>query len=252
MSQSAAVNPERLPSVAYAGVNVITTGLLARQYGASTDMLHDNYRNNRERFAEGRHYYMLASDDLRKFKSDRPDLIGSVVGARARSLILWTERGAARHAKMLDTDQAWDVFEQLEDSYFNAKAKRGEGSDLSTVSDRVPLYFFTVDTVIRHRLLFSKVYLLLNLFAGSKRFKEMTREQVDEVASFCDRFTIGLDTRADWQRIKANQQRLHGEPKQLDFISELLEIENAPEDESSEALISKTHALNKESDNDLS
>ncbi|EGA8634781.1 hypothetical protein ABRM53_005331 [Escherichia coli] len=40
---------------------------------------------------------------------------------KARSLILWTERGAARHAKMLETDQAWDVFEKLEDCYFSQK-----------------------------------------------------------------------------------------------------------------------------------
>ncbi|KAA9920381.1 hypothetical protein, partial [Escherichia coli] len=38
-------------------------------------------------------------------------------------LILWTERGAARHAKMLETDQAWEVFEKLEDSYFNQYEK---------------------------------------------------------------------------------------------------------------------------------
>ncbi|EID3015364.1 hypothetical protein LB105_005370, partial [Salmonella enterica] len=37
------------------------------------------------------------------------------------SLILWTERGAARHAKMLETDQAWEVFEKLEDCYFSQK-----------------------------------------------------------------------------------------------------------------------------------
>ncbi|HIB5071822.1 TPA: P22AR C-terminal domain-containing protein, partial [Escherichia coli] len=34
-------------------------------------------------------------------------------------LILWTERGAARHAKMLETDRAWEVFEKLEDCYFS-------------------------------------------------------------------------------------------------------------------------------------
>ncbi|MCJ8793617.1 ORF6N domain-containing protein, partial [Acinetobacter baumannii] len=43
------------------------------------------------------------------------------ISNKTRSLILWTERGAARHAKMLDTDQAWEVFEQLEDCYFVRK-----------------------------------------------------------------------------------------------------------------------------------
>ncbi|EOV4290520.1 P22AR C-terminal domain-containing protein, partial [Escherichia coli] len=41
------------------------------------------------------------------------------IARNVRSLILWTERGAARHAKMLETDQAWEVFEKLEDCYFS-------------------------------------------------------------------------------------------------------------------------------------
>ena len=36
--------------------------------------------------------------------------------------MLWTVRGAARHAKMLETDMAWDVFEMLEDSYFSSQS----------------------------------------------------------------------------------------------------------------------------------
>ncbi|HCP8669594.1 TPA: phage antirepressor Ant, partial [Escherichia coli] len=49
----------------------------------------------------------------------QPSLRGLQISPKARSLILWTERGAARHAKMLETDQAWDVFEKLEDCYFS-------------------------------------------------------------------------------------------------------------------------------------
>ena len=39
-----------------------------------------------------------------------------------RVFYLWTKRGAARHAKMLNTDRAWEVFEALEDNYFNRPA----------------------------------------------------------------------------------------------------------------------------------
>ena len=42
-----------------------------------------------------------------------------LVGKRAPSLYLWTKRGASRHAKILDTDKAWDVFDELEQSYFD-------------------------------------------------------------------------------------------------------------------------------------
>ena len=43
------------------------------------------------------------------------------VGKNAKALTLWTQRGAARHAKMLNSDRAWDVFELLEDTFFARK-----------------------------------------------------------------------------------------------------------------------------------
>ncbi|MCI2170988.1 MAG: hypothetical protein LKK48_05400 [Schleiferilactobacillus perolens] len=43
----------------------------------------------------------------------------SLVADRTAHLYLWTRRGAARHSKMLGTDNAWDVFDSLEENYFN-------------------------------------------------------------------------------------------------------------------------------------
>lgn len=37
----------------------------------------------------------------------------------APTLYLWTRRDAARHAKMLNTEKALEVFEKLEEFYFN-------------------------------------------------------------------------------------------------------------------------------------
>lgn len=92
----------------------------------------------------------------------------------------------------------------------------------STTRDRLPLYHFAVDTMVNHHVSFSKAYVLVNLFAGTRCFKEMSKEQVAEVAEFCDRFALGQDTRNDWQRIANNQANLFGEPKQLDMVQKLL------------------------------
>ena len=54
---------------------------------------------------------------MREFKNKVTH--SNLVAPRAKHLILWTERGAARHAKMLETDRAWEVFEKLEDRYFS-------------------------------------------------------------------------------------------------------------------------------------
>ena len=41
------------------------------------------------------------------------------ISPKTRHLYLWTKQGAARHSKMLGTERAWDVFDELEESYFN-------------------------------------------------------------------------------------------------------------------------------------
>jgi hypothetical protein len=133
MSQS--VTPfsiETLPVVVHQDVRVVTTELLARAYGTAESNIQDNYRKNIDRFEPGKHFFKLEGEALRDFKNrpesfrsvgdNQPNSIGSV-GARASSLILWTERGAARHAKMLSTDEAWNVFERMEDCYFKTERK---------------------------------------------------------------------------------------------------------------------------------
>jgi len=107
---------ERIPEVTYKGHRVVTTATLAAAYGAGSKHIQDNFSNHAERFEEGKHFYRVVGAELRAFKN-YPDNIG-LVDPHARHLILWTAKGAARHAKILDTDEAWEVFEKLEDAYF--------------------------------------------------------------------------------------------------------------------------------------
>lgn len=100
--------------------------------------IRQNHHENKVRFVEGKHFFKVVGNDLKELRvalnysqnlrvtlsnsqNLQPSLRGLQISPKARSLILWTERGAARHAKMLETDQAWDVFEKLEDCYFSQK-----------------------------------------------------------------------------------------------------------------------------------
>lgn len=38
-----------------------------------------------------------------------------------RTLYLWTEQGAVRHCKSINTTEAWAMFDNLEENYFNPK-----------------------------------------------------------------------------------------------------------------------------------
>ncbi|MDN6636678.1 MAG: ORF6N domain-containing protein, partial [Lacticaseibacillus paracasei] len=100
-----AVEAKDLQVIEYRGLRVVTTELMAAGYGSEPKNIHDNFQNNLQRFVEGKHFFRVEGEELRALKN-RPEIIG-VVGKNARSLILWTERGAANHAKMLETDKAW-------------------------------------------------------------------------------------------------------------------------------------------------
>ncbi|HAZ3902928.1 TPA: ORF6N domain-containing protein [Escherichia coli] len=110
------VNPENLPVIEWQGVRVVTTETLAAGYGTDEANIRKNLSRNLERFEDGKHYFLLTGDALKAFK-DRVT-IGHSVGRNARSLTLWTEHGAARMSKIVDTDEAWSFFEKMEQAYF--------------------------------------------------------------------------------------------------------------------------------------
>ncbi len=98
---------------------MVTTELLASLYGTEPDYIRKNFNRNSGRFVIGKHYFLLENEKLREFKHSMSLRPSVKIARNVRSLILWTERGAARHAKMLETDRAWEVFEKLEDCYFS-------------------------------------------------------------------------------------------------------------------------------------
>ncbi|EOT4175839.1 TPA: ORF6N domain-containing protein [Escherichia coli] len=121
------VSAETLSPITHNQIPVITTELLAKLYGCSVECIHRNHHRNKERFAEGKHYIIAKGTDLQNLKISLRDF--QTIAPNVRKLILWTERGAARHAKMLETDQAWEVFEKLEDCYFSQKRQEEKAPD---------------------------------------------------------------------------------------------------------------------------
>lgn len=100
---------------------VLTTKQLAECYETKEINIQKNLSVNKERFIEGKHYYKLEGEELKEFKNLLTD--SKVVNPRTPSLILWTEKGASRMCKILDTDRAWEQFDILEETYFNVKNK---------------------------------------------------------------------------------------------------------------------------------
>ena len=99
-------------------IRVMTTEQLAEAYGCDVQHIKQNFNNNKERFTDGKHYFRLEGADLKSFKR-QVENFDLPVSKFASAIYLWTKRGAARHSKMLGTERAWDVFDELEESYFN-------------------------------------------------------------------------------------------------------------------------------------
>ncbi|SRZ58286.1 antirepressor protein [Escherichia coli] len=125
------ISVETLSPITHNQIPVITTELLAQLYDTEILNIQVNFTRNKERFVEGKHFFKAVGEELKNLRLTLSKSQNHI-SPKTRSLILWTERGAARHAKMLETDQAWDVFEKLEDCYFRQCKKNTGKQEKST------------------------------------------------------------------------------------------------------------------------
>lgn len=126
------------------GQRVLTSAQIADCYDTTVNCIKQNFHANRDRFVEGKHYIVLTGGELKAFKNevriphqDEKQEENEVriphsaeIKAKyqfdtqfkyAKILYLWTEKGALLHAKSLNTDKAWQVYDYLVDFYFRAK-----------------------------------------------------------------------------------------------------------------------------------
>lgn len=99
----------------YKSIRVLTTQQIAEAYGSDTRVISNNFNRNKERYIEGKHYICLEDGEKREFVDHHQIDDGS---KKASKLYLWTEKGAFLHAKSLNTDTAWEVYDRLVDNYF--------------------------------------------------------------------------------------------------------------------------------------
>lgn len=109
---------QELSVIEVKGIRVLTTKQLAEAYGADVKTIQYNFRYNKTRYMLGKHYIEVTGDELRRLKT-RNEFQSQF--KYAKSLYLWTEKGALLHAKSLNTDKAWEVYDYLVDFYFRVK-----------------------------------------------------------------------------------------------------------------------------------
>ncbi|WP_167628822.1 ORF6C domain-containing protein [Listeria valentina] len=99
----------------FENTRVLTSQQIAEAYEVDLQKIQQNFNYNRQRYEEGKHYYLLEGEELRAFKRKIENF---EVAKNLNKLYLWTEKGALLHAKSLNTNKAWDVYDKLVDHYY--------------------------------------------------------------------------------------------------------------------------------------
>lgn len=130
-----------LKIIEYSGIRVLTTQQIANVYETDTKQISYNFNHNKERYQEGKHYILLTGNELRAFREihDLPSNLNKAY--------LWTEKGAFLHAKSLNTDRAWEVYDKLVDFYFCTKEMVN-----TELSPQMQLLMQMVNTMVQKEL----------------------------------------------------------------------------------------------------
>lgn len=105
------------------GIKVLTTRQLAEAYETERKVINNNYLRNKDKFILGKHYIAVEGDEMRHLRTS-PQFEGEL--KKVSKAYFWTEKGALLHAKSLNTDKAWQVYDYLVDFYFRAKEQEPE------------------------------------------------------------------------------------------------------------------------------
>lgn len=207
MSQAELLSPSPVapsfPPLSYQGVPVLTTEMLAQAYEVEPYQIRQNFRNNRERFVEGKHFFIITSGELKEFRL-QVESFYSQISPKVRALTLWTERGAARNAKMLDSDRAWDMFELLEETFF--RVVRPDSSptpdDFTGTLSITPEQQCTLQEIVRAKVevfpknqrpsLYAQAWSRFNAHFRLARYCQLQRDKMSEGITYLTRMELAV------------------------------------------------------------
>lgn len=134
-----------IQKIEHNGITVLTTQQIADAYETNTDTITKNFNRNKERYTEGKHYICLKGDELKEFRAN-----GQIdLSPNTHTFYLWTKKGAFLHAKSLNTDNAWELYDALVDNYFD---KQNRKIDTSKLSPELQMFYVIADAQAKQEL----------------------------------------------------------------------------------------------------
>ena len=165
---------DKIKIVEYCGARVLTTQQLAEAYETNTDTITKNFNRNKDRYVEGKHYVCLKGENLKDFRANgQIDLLPNI-----HTLYLWTEKGTFLHAKSLNTDKAWEVYDRLVEDYFQSRERK-----------------FAIQELPPEMQMFKQLWdMQANTFLEQKRQAEKIEKLESNQKALADTFSAQSDT----------------------------------------------------------
>lgn len=115
-NESVTIIDTTIPIVEYQGHRVITLATMDQLHRRPEGTAGRNFREHKDKFEEGKHYFHLSYQEVKS--NDEFRRLG--LTASPRGLVVLTERGYSMLVKSFNDDFAWEVQDQLVDSYFDS------------------------------------------------------------------------------------------------------------------------------------
>lgn len=156
---------QKLPVFEVHGIRVLTTRQLATMYETKPEIINNNFIRNKNKYVLEKHYVAVSGEEMRSLRTSH-QFDGEL--KRVSRAYFWTEKGALLHAKSLNTDKAWEVYDYLVDFYFRAKEKQPEAEQKKEV---VPVKCATEQVKSGYTIpdMKNPVFILKNLLALAER-----------------------------------------------------------------------------------
>ena len=105
---------KEIQPIEYQNIRVLTSNQIAKFYEVDSKVISYNFKNNENKYVIEKDYFIITNENIcyRDFQDNKK---------AHQPIYLWTEKGAFKHAKSLNTNKAWEAYEVLIDSYFKLK-----------------------------------------------------------------------------------------------------------------------------------
>lgn len=115
VANSVTIVDTTIPVLEYQGQRVVTLAMVDMLHHRPDGTAKRHFRENKERFVEGKHFFHLSFQDVKSLDEFRT----AGIVPNSQGIVVLTERGYSMLVKSFTDDFAWEVQEQLVDSYFD-------------------------------------------------------------------------------------------------------------------------------------